>query len=181
MNPLTTVKYVPVWGSVGDWVVAIATTSAVVLSLHYSRNDDKECLKLQSLVHAISDGKNFQGASMTFRATCTGRLPTTVMKIGFGLESNKAAFYPVARYTTVYDKGRTHLSRGEIVEATLDQYGLIAFAREFSELVGDSSESIRFIVGTSLENYRVVLSNEARDTLDLCLKHIRESSESTED
>jgi hypothetical protein len=174
-NPESTVKFVIIWGNAeawtlwGTWAGAAGTILAVALALYYSRHDDKEKLTLISEVHSLQDAMSQVKPQMTMRVVCTGRLPTTIIAIGFGVRSDLATFYPVARYTTSYES-RKHLSRGEIFEATLDVQSIFAIGRDFWPHVGVHAEKLSFVVITGLKTYREKLSPEAIAVLALSLK-----------
>ncbi|WP_444756578.1 hypothetical protein [Pseudomonas sp. A014] len=170
-NPESTVKFVLVWDS-GTWAAigacagAIFTAAAVWLSLYYSRHDFREGVKLISETHLAAGSNSL--TKMTLRAVCTGRLPTTVLSIGFRLKTT-GVIHPVSEFTGDYDSKRK-LERGDIFEARLQAYDLQQIARKFSKIVGTNVRDIELSVRTGLDTHSSPLSKEASELLERFMK-----------
>lgn len=175
LNPESTVRFIILWGSAEDWTLwgtwagAAGTICAVVLALHYSRHDDKEKLTVISEVHDYKDANLQSHPRMTFRVVCTGRLPTTILKIGLGTKNDRATLYPIARYTVINSLPK-HLSRGEVYEAILDVNSFFEISKDFAPHIGSNAGKLRLVVETGLTTYREKLSLEVIAVLTLSLK-----------
>lgn len=170
-NPESTVRFVLVldsgaWSALGACFGAIFTAAAVALSLYYSRHDFRERVKLFSESHSAAGPQSL--TQMTLRAVCTGRLPTTILYIGFRLKTNNKIF-PIAQFTSNYDSTRK-LERGDIFEARLDSFELEQIARELSIFVGSDVHKVELAVQTGLTRHSSALSADASTLLKKYLK-----------
>ncbi|MGY2685089.1 hypothetical protein ACVWVZ_004423 [Pseudomonas tolaasii] len=165
-NPKSTVKFVLVldsdaWAAIGACCGAIFTAAAVALSLHYSRRDFHEGVRLISESHLAAGPMS--STKMTLRAVCTGRLPATIINMGFRVRTNNT-YYPIAMFTPDYDSfGK--LERGDIVEARLQSLNLQQIARGLSGVVGTKVENIELYVQTGLSYHTWPLSSGAIEVM----------------
>lgn len=165
-NPESTVRFVLVldsnaWAAIGACFGAVFTAMAVALSLHFSRRDFHEGVSLISESHRAA-GK-LSPTKMTLRVVCTGRLPSTILNMGFRIKTDNS-FYPLAMFMSNYDDYRK-LERGDILEARLDSLDLQQIARGLSGIVGTKVENIEFYVQTGLARHSRPFSNEALEHL----------------
>jgi len=173
LNPQSTVKFVPAWGSVGDWVSGIGALLAVVTSLYMVKRSERFQLERDSeqlmLVQEHSLGW------LTLRVGCSGLRACAVKDIRV-CHGNK---YRTLRHDLAEkSKGKfpCKLEPGESFE--LDWSGL-----ELKPIVGivhnlglKSLEGLKFEVVTgiavhrfSLHEWTVDLLKEAADAFDMRL------------
>lgn len=81
LNPASTVRFVPAWGSLGDWVSGIGALSAVIVTLWLAdkqRREDAELLKVASN-GSVPVGTGFVGDPfISLELTSQGKRPVTV-------------------------------------------------------------------------------------------------------
>ncbi len=166
VNPESTVRFVLVldsnaWAAIGACFGAVFTAMAVALSLYFSRRDFHEGVSLISESHRAAGQQST--TKMTLRVVCTGRLPSTILNMGFRVKTNNS-FYPLAMFMSNFDNFRK-LERGDILEARLDTFDLQQIARSLSKFVGAKVENLELYVQTGLARHSRPLSSEALDHL----------------
>lgn len=169
LNPDSTVKFVPVldanaWSAVGSWLGAIATFCAAGLALKYSRRDDKQKLKLSSFGQVFFENHEKEDYKLTLRAVCIGRLPATVIDVGFGVCGDDHAYYSIGSCAPA-TYSRMHISRGEVYEVTLGLDDLLGIGRAIPECARRSPQNLEFVVKTGVRAERRKLSPEAAEVL----------------
>ncbi|MBS5848038.1 MAG: hypothetical protein KID08_20260 [Pseudomonas putida] len=88
LNPSSTIKFVPAWGSVGDWVAGLGSLVAVaatVVLANRERNDQKESVRVEvgSQPEVPWQGRRLISISIT----CTGPRPVRIY--GISVRSQK--------------------------------------------------------------------------------------------
>lgn len=82
LNPSSTIKYVPAWGSLGDWVAGVGSIVAVattVVLANRERNDQKESLRVEVDSQPETPYQGWELLDVT--VTCTGPRPVRVYGI----------------------------------------------------------------------------------------------------
>lgn len=79
LNPSSTIKFVPVWGSLGDWVAGLGSLVAVaatVLLANRERNDQRESVRIEISSQPETPYEGRRLISVTI--TCTGPRPVRI-------------------------------------------------------------------------------------------------------
>ncbi len=84
LNPESTIKFVPAWGSLGDWVSGLGALLAVLVTLWLAdkqRREDVESLKVGLVIGMMSNGPELFFASVN--VTSDGKRPVLITAITF--------------------------------------------------------------------------------------------------
>lgn len=162
LNPESTVRFVPSWGSLGDWVSGTGALLAVLVTLWLAdkqRREDTELLKVVSNA-SFPFGPGYLGEPfISLELTSEGKRPVTATSLGVSSPHSKsrlaitrfAHHSPVKSFPVRLEYGQQasiHLEPGAELE-------IEKFAREHC---GGKSDALKFIVGTTTGYWGGLLS-----------------------
>ncbi|MBV4477871.1 Asp23/Gls24 family envelope stress response protein [Pseudomonas botevensis] len=96
LNPDATVRFVPNWGSVGDWVSGVGALLAVVVAIWLAdtqRKDNAEKLNLKCAVKPVSDASMiFGGKDLVVELISSGNRPVRVSGAQIGAKGKEGGW-----------------------------------------------------------------------------------------
>lgn len=164
LNPASTVKFVPAWGSLGDWVSGIGALAAVVVTLWLAdkqRREDIESLRIQVVMGMLSYGPDQAFVSVNIAAD--GKRPVRVTGIAFHSKRARAALH-VTGFMDFGDSLPISLTYGEQASFPME-FGFERVLRQYVEAhCAGSAEGLEVVVSTSLKDFRHPVSEAVLST-----------------
>jgi len=153
LNPESTVKFVPVWGSLGDWISGLGALLAVLVTLWLAdkqRRDDVESLEV-NLVMGLAEYRP-DDAFVSVNVTSDGKRPVLVTGVVFTSPYAKKALH-VTGFMHFGDTLPIRLSYGEQAQFPLE-YGFEDSLNNFvGRHCGGRTDGLKVIVSTSLNQF----------------------------
>jgi hypothetical protein len=153
MNPESTVRFVPSWGSLGDWVSGTGALLAVLVTLHLAdkqRREDTELLKVVANA-SFPFGPGYLGEPfISLALTSEGKRPVTATSLSVRSTQSKtglaitgfANHSPIQNFPIRLEYGQQasiHLEPGAELE-------IENFVRDYCDGI---SKGLTFVVGTT--------------------------------
>lgn len=153
LNPESTVKFVPSWGSLGDWVSGLGALLAVLVTLWLAdkqRREDVESLKVGLVVGMMSNGPALLFASVN--VTSDGKRPVLITGITFMSRHAKHAVH-VTGFMSFGHSLPIRLNYGEQAQFPLE----FGFENDLNNFVhthcSGIADGLRVVVSTSLNEF----------------------------
>lgn len=154
---MTLDQYIQIWNMIGTWVAGIATTAAVIVSLHLARRGEQIRIRIKVGIDLIYLGDGTPSEEhLAFTIVNLSVQPVTVNSIGWRVGKGKDirfALQPVfGAYTSQYPK---QIAYGEQVRFAVSFTEYPSWIKEFSiGFVHDLSKSnlrtLRALIHTSV-------------------------------
>jgi hypothetical protein len=153
LNPQTTVRFVPNWGSLGDWVSGIGAFSAVAVTLWLAdkqRREDVENIRV-SVRSAITD-TGYGGWFIALVLTSDGK--RTAKVTGLSIQSPHAKSYlQITQFWMGSDSLPASLSYGDSISLHLEP----GFDRQISNFVtkhcNGNAKGLKIVARTTLHEF----------------------------
>lgn len=153
LNPVSTVQFVPSWGSLGDWVSGLGALLAVLVTLWLAdkqRREDVESLKVQVKSAIRTDGVGGWFISVTI----TGNGNRAAQVNSLSVHSPQAGH---SLAITGYQHGSDALPASLSYGQSISLYMPPGFDQELNNFVehycGGSHRGLKFIVHTALRDF----------------------------
>lgn len=163
LNPDSIVKFVPNWGSLGDWVSGVGALLAVITSLALVRRSEASQAERERERFVVD--QFVQHRRFSIRVVSMSSVPSVVRSILLeapsGVASNLMRYLPEPLKVRLPKRLET---RSEIHLAWLDER-LPDFLREIQMLQISSLDEVSISVRSSLAVYRFPLSGELTNLL----------------
>lgn len=154
LNPASTIKFVPAWGSFGDWVSGIGALSAVVVTLWLAdkqRREDVESLQIKVVMGALSNGPDL--AFISVNVVSDGKRPVKITGIAFHRKGAGAALH-ITGFMHFGSSLPINLSYAEQADFPLE-YGFERTLRQYVNAhCNGSAKGLEVVVSTSLRDFR---------------------------
>ncbi|WP_308907615.1 hypothetical protein [Pseudomonas canadensis] len=153
LNPESTVKFVPSWGSLGDWVSGTGALLAVLVTLWLAdkqRREDVESLKVGLVMGMMSHGPDALFASVN--VTSDGKRPVLITGVTFMSNHAKQAMH-VTGFMSFGNSLPIRLNYGEQAQFPLEfgfENALNSFVRAHCN---GRADGLRVVVSTSLNEF----------------------------
>lgn len=159
LNPQSTVRFVPDWGSVGDWVSGVGALLAVIASLYMVQRSERFQLARDSEQVMLTQEPSM--AWLTLHIACKGMRSCTVMdlRIGHGGKCSSLKHALSDRNKGVFP---SRLEPGEMVQLDWSGRDLIPTLQTICNLGLKNTDGLYFEVVTGISLHRFGL-----DTLTL--------------
>ena len=145
------------WNAIGTWVAGVATTAAVIVSLHLARQGDRIQLRVSVGLRLIFAGDGTPPEEQIgFSVTNLGSRNLTVNSVGWRVGKGKAARYCIQPlygvYTPQYPK---QLAHGEQIIFLVSLLALPTWPKDFAttfvqDLSSDNLSTLRALIHTSV-------------------------------
>lgn len=153
LNPESTVKFVPLWGSLGDWVSGIGALSAVAVTLWLAdkqRREDVESVRV-SVRSAITD-TGYGGWFISVGLTSDGK--RTAKVTGLSIQSPHSKKYlHVVQFWMGSDPLPASMMYGDSLSLNLEP----GFDRRIKQFVAEhcsgNANGLKFVVKTTLHEF----------------------------
>ncbi|ROO33390.1 hypothetical protein [Pseudomonas sp. 7SR1] len=161
-NPQSTVKFVPEWGSVGDWVSGVGALGAVVVSLYMVKRSERFQLARDSEQLMLAQETGF--AYLTLRIGCSGLRTCAVrdVRICHGLKRRS-----LKRDLSAESEGAfpCKLEPGESIELDWSGLEIKPILSSIKNLEPKSLEGLYFEVVTGIDVHRFDVERQVIDLL----------------
>lgn len=152
MNPESTVRFVPNWGSAGDWVSGIGALLAVIVTLLLAdkqRREDAELLKVVANA-SFPVGPGFYGLPfISVELTSEGKRPVTVTGLNVTSPHSKMRVQITDLAQHSPDKLPVRLEYGQRASIHLQAGAEIQIAQFVLEHCGNRTDGLKFVVNTT--------------------------------
>ncbi|WGK60516.1 hypothetical protein QAO71_10465 [Halopseudomonas sp. SMJS2] len=154
LNPDSTVRFVPLWGSVGDWFAGVGTSAAVIVTLWLAEVRRKEMQPKVRIVTRFGDliVKEKRTVNVFVRIISCGGQPANVT--GVSIRSPHTKQVVSLRSTVpVSTDLPANLGYGQVATLIYELPTLVALAVFVREKCGGRSNDLEICVQTTLEEF----------------------------
>lgn len=152
LNPVSTVKFVPQWGSLGDWVSGLGALLAVLVTLWLadkSRREDVESLDIKCSMALVG---SYPKPLLVIEATSNGKRDAHVSGVYFASPKAKTNYWLV-RYNHLSTRLPAHLAYGKRAMLIADDGTIKELAEFVRDHAGGDPSGLNVQVNTTLKEF----------------------------
>ena len=151
MNPLSTVKFVPEWGSLADWLSGAGSVSAAVVALYLAH------LQRKNNIAKIEISQLFDREHFTVDLVSTGERTAIVLGVYIRSPQHKKQMLFNESSVEGYERALGRYEYGEKRQLSVGAY-FLGLALEIRNQIGvDSFDGLYLVVATGIAEFKVKL------------------------
>lgn len=156
LNPDSTVKFVPVWGSLGDWVSGLGALLAVLVTLWLADKQRREDVAELLVVPNISVIQGEETWLLTVNVISKGKRPSLATSISISSKHSKKVLWPqnLHRFSGSLP---ANLSYGEKVDLIFTVRNIQQLAEFVLDHCDGKKEGLKLNILTTLETFSAPL------------------------
>ncbi|NVZ36604.1 hypothetical protein HX786_00860 [Pseudomonas sp. 21615526] len=160
LNPLSTVKFVPNWGSLADWISGFGSVSAAIVALYLAD------LQRRNNTAKIEISQYYNTDNFTLDIVSTGEKPAIVRGVFIRSPHHKKQILFNRSPLTGYKEIVGRYEYGETKRLTVDSHLYFGLALELKREIGsDDFDGLQLVVGIGIAEVVVELDQSLASRL----------------
>ncbi|NWA43805.1 hypothetical protein HX871_06920 [Pseudomonas reactans] len=161
-NPDSTIKFIPAWGSLGDWVSGLGALLAVLVTLWLADKQRREDAEILTVVSNASFpvGPGYIGRPfISLELTSEGKRPVTAVAVGVtSVHSTMSLAITGFSQTSPVQNLPVRLEYGQRASIHLQPGAEIEIARYVDDHCGGRVDGLTFLISTTTGSWKGALS-----------------------
>lgn len=175
LNPISTVRFVPNWGSVGDWVSGLGALSAVLVTLWLADKQRREDVADLLVVPKLSMISGEETWLVTVNVVSRGKRPSLATSTSISSKHSKSVLW-LQNLHQYSGSLPINLSYGEKVDLIYTAKNIEQIAKFVMKHCAGRTDGLTVNILTTLDTYSAQLDGLIKNLLDETVDRLRSLS-----